>query len=536
MIGKAHFVSAAFAGLLLLVFASPLFANDVFVAQSAAGSANGSSCANAYAASYFNTSGNWTSGVPSGTQIGPGTTVHLCGTFTESAGASGTLTIQGSGSSGSPITILFEPGANATAPYWGNNGFIYAASRVNYITIDGGGTGSVPSGTFTSNGDIVASANGAALANHVAGSTAIAFRGIGDTGIIVQNMECENMFVAVQDNTNNETTKGAGTNSACVVILDPVSFTIQNNVFHDAFNPVYTYYNAPGRGPYSILKNKIYNLEANIVGSAGTGATLNGLTIDNNEFYNMGLWDTSNSCGGNCPNHHEFLHLWAVHSGSSISNAVLSNNYFHGTLGYSMTAMWYIECSGSCTPPAITLTAYNNLVSMDDTQADIYTGAGGNGMTECEGGTCSYYNNTFYSSVGNGSTANNAIHIENGTSIKVQNNICLNMSGCIANGGGTITLYDSMDCYGLSSGCSSATNLQTGNPNLDANLKPTTGSAAIGNAANLTSLGIAGLDTDRANIARPSSGAWDIGAYSSGSSSGSSSAPSPPTGLVDAVQ
>ena len=124
----------------------------------------------------------------------------------EGRSTSGMLTILGSGTSGNPITILFEPGANATAPYWGNNGFIYAASTVNYITIDGGGTGSVPAGTFVPNGDIVASANGAALANHVAGSIAIAFRGTGDTGITVQNMQCENMFVAVQNNANNETT------------------------------------------------------------------------------------------------------------------------------------------------------------------------------------------------------------------------------------------------------------------------------------------------------------------------------------------
>ena len=180
--------------------------NAVYIAQTAAGSANGTSCANAYALTYFNTAGNW-SATPTGTQIGPGSTVHLCGTFTGTAGQNGMLDILGSGTSGNPITILFEPGANATAPYWGNNGFIYAASTVNYITIDGGGTGSVPAGTFVPNGDIVASANGAALANHVAGSIAIAFRGTGDTGITVQNMQCENMFVAVQ---NNDTSNSQG--------------------------------------------------------------------------------------------------------------------------------------------------------------------------------------------------------------------------------------------------------------------------------------------------------------------------------------
>ena len=52
-------------------------ANNVYIAQTVAGSANGSSCANALAVTYFNASGNWTSGTPSGTQIGPGTTTSV---------------------------------------------------------------------------------------------------------------------------------------------------------------------------------------------------------------------------------------------------------------------------------------------------------------------------------------------------------------------------------------------------------------------------------------------------------------------------
>src|SRR5580704_1228474 len=72
---------------------------NVYIAQTAAGSANGSSCANAYAVTFFNTSSNWGSGA---SQIGPGTTVDLCGTITTE------LTAHGSGTSGSPITISFQ--------------------------------------------------------------------------------------------------------------------------------------------------------------------------------------------------------------------------------------------------------------------------------------------------------------------------------------------------------------------------------------------------------------------------------------------
>ena len=51
---------------------------------------------------WFNSSADWGAG---GAQIGPGTAVHLCGVI------SSNLTVQGSGASGTPITILFEPNA-----------------------------------------------------------------------------------------------------------------------------------------------------------------------------------------------------------------------------------------------------------------------------------------------------------------------------------------------------------------------------------------------------------------------------------------
>ena len=65
-------------------------AQNVYIAQVATGGADGSSCANAYAIGFFNSSGNWGTGPA---QIGPGTTVHLCGTITTM------LTFQGSGNS-----------------------------------------------------------------------------------------------------------------------------------------------------------------------------------------------------------------------------------------------------------------------------------------------------------------------------------------------------------------------------------------------------------------------------------------------------
>jgi hypothetical protein len=71
-------------------------ATNVYVAQASAGAANGSSCANAYPISFFGDGANWGSGA---NQIGPGTTVHLCGAIATN------LTFQASGSSGSPVVL-----------------------------------------------------------------------------------------------------------------------------------------------------------------------------------------------------------------------------------------------------------------------------------------------------------------------------------------------------------------------------------------------------------------------------------------------
>jgi hypothetical protein len=77
-------------------------ASAIYIAQNAQGLADGANCANAHAASWFNSASNWGSG---STQINAGSTIYLCGSI------SSNLTFQGSGASGNPITV---DGAGAT--------------------------------------------------------------------------------------------------------------------------------------------------------------------------------------------------------------------------------------------------------------------------------------------------------------------------------------------------------------------------------------------------------------------------------------
>lgn len=99
-------------------------ANNVYLSQTAQGTGTGADCNDALAASYFNSSSNWTSSSPTGIEIGPGTTVHLCNTITS------ILSFQGSGVNGSPIVL---DGAGATMS---NNIQIFGKSYATLQNLD----------------------------------------------------------------------------------------------------------------------------------------------------------------------------------------------------------------------------------------------------------------------------------------------------------------------------------------------------------------------------------------------------------------
>ena len=114
----------------------------VYVAQTQAGTGDGSSCMNAFSASFFNNAANWGSTAT----ISPGKTVALCGTITS------TLTARANGTSGSPITIAFSAGAKLSQPVCGPCLNLNGRS---FIDVDGG-----PSGIIESNN------NGTLKTNH----------------------------------------------------------------------------------------------------------------------------------------------------------------------------------------------------------------------------------------------------------------------------------------------------------------------------------------------------------------------------------
>jgi len=117
--------------LAMISIPSLLFAEDIYISQSDQGSHDGSSCANSHSAAWFNTAGNWGGGAG---EIDAGDTCYLCdngGDFTT------ILTIQGSGSDGSPITIKNGSGETPVLEGNSNNDYCIYMDGKSWIVIDG---------------------------------------------------------------------------------------------------------------------------------------------------------------------------------------------------------------------------------------------------------------------------------------------------------------------------------------------------------------------------------------------------------------
>ena len=475
---------------------------NVYVAQSAAGTGDGSSCANAKAVSFFNTSGNWGAG---SSQIGGGSTVHLCGTFTASANASGYLTFQANGTSGNVITVLFESGAVLTAPYWGVNGAIYA-SGASYIAIDGG-----------SNGVIQATANGTALANQNDFGAGIHFDGCSNCEI--KNVTIQNIYVHTLNLSDSNGDMYA------IQWVDGSNVSIHNNTIHDAGWCAYYAFTGSGRSSISIHDNLIYNCNGFIVvGSGNTGATVNGVSIYNNTMHDSVNWDdTADS------NHHDGVHIWAVHASSSWSNVQIYDNYFYGDWGIHTTGQIFIEANGGGAGSGSN-GIYNNVLVCAN--AGTHPLANGNISLQANGW---YILNNTFSNDSNGGAGGGAIQADSGTGVTEENNVLVSPSTAINFPSGTsITTGDYNDYYNVGNGVpyfygattyNTLSDYHTGtgldthsittNPNLNGSYHLQSGSPAIGTGTNLTSLcsTFSALCSDNAGSARPSTGAWDMGAF-----------------------
>jgi hypothetical protein len=510
---------------LFLLAVTVLSAEDLYVADSATGSDNGANCANAHSRAWFNTAANWGGGAG---EIDPGDTVHLCGTFTGTAG-SAWLTTQAAGSEGNPITILFESGAIMSAPYWGTNdgtnptgGAITLAHS--YTAVDGG-----------TNGIIENTASGTGLT--YSGASAPITGGVVittcSTTCEVRNLTIRKVYLKTPYSAD-PLSFGVGDKSYGVFTTFQArsNISIHDNRISDAIATITLTYTTGAN--YRVFNNTLSRTCAGVaIGDGNDGHTLDGLYVYNNDISGGFVWwDPDDNC------HINGMHLWAAHVGSSIANLQVYNNYIHGNMAggcgvancYShVTSFVFVEGTGGGTITSPLM--FNNLLVAANDEGD----GGSNGLLSCSTACTNpgIYNNTLIGQVAHGIVLNGA------TGVTIKNNIIVNFDAVLyMSGGATMTaannnLYNSWvsgwtlggSTYGTFSNWQAQgwdANGSVTAVNLDSNYRPASGSPAIGLGANLTSVGVAALSLDRSGVTRPSSGAWDTGAYqvTTGSTSG----------------
>ena len=520
----------------VLGLAKSSWAADFYVAQNQVGANDGSNCSNARSVSWFNTASNWANPKQAG-KVGPGDTIHLCGTFTFAANDStnGILKIPGSGSDGSPVTILFEDGAKLQSPQFSTNGAIfchwYWGCHGNVI-IDGG-----------TNGIIENTDNGTGLAYHAA-STGVVVSGWSSlqttSNVEVKNLTIRNIYLNLGSSPEASDTDGQGTMGISIG-GNLTNISIHNNIVSNSRIGINGGFDGVTWNNIDIYNNYVSDhcWGMSIAGLRVTSSATN-VTIHNNEITGWLNWQ----CPANakyCTDKTDVYHTdgiitWSGNNeGTPVYAPLIYNNYIHGNLGNgSPTGFIYCTVGNPIanTTPGSECIIFNNLLVGED---------GGVGRVWFGGNTENnkLYNNTFIGMSSNPSSTFNPCIISSSLGGDIyKNNICINFSQVFATqwAGDPATIISAMDnnifynfntpnpnrlyfgsgyAYSLAQwrALGRDVNSVTTNPLLDSSYKPTVGSSAINAGADLSSVGITALNSDKAEVTRPQGSAWDIGAY-----------------------
>ena len=536
--------------LLVVIFALAALgvsaASDIYFAQNAAGSNNGSSCANAFAyndgSHGINVGGNWS----------PGNKLHICGTINANA-ATNVISAQGSGSSGNPITIKFENNAIVQEPYFGTSGSsgIYLSGR-SFITIDGGSNGLIQA---TQNGTAGTSACPAGACTFQKNNTT-AIEAMGSNNFTVQNLNCDNQYLQTAHDS-----VGGAPGIACIHFQGS-NVSINNNQLHNAGIAIdNTQYKSDDNT--QIFDND-FQEDGWAIGCAGAAYTNTNYQIYNNHFHNFDRW----TLGGGA------THVNGIHcydgSGGGIASFYLYNNVFDGSMGTCCWTGWvYLESNGpgdNWNNNTGTVFAFNNIFvdSIGLGNASLQTGGGVNHLI---------VDNSFYGTLNSGTCLQ-----WGGTGVTIQNNVFNNCGEIMfadphsgqtpsykaidyniygkAQSGNALWHVNSMSVSSMSawqSACNCDGHSQAQLSSLLADITPdgvpSSGFIGAQQGTDLMSMATGKLaalayDTGAGNshtpVSRPtgtcstqgSSSCWEIGAYfGSGGAS-----PQPPTGLAAVVQ
>lgn len=450
---------------LALFSAGQLSATDIYVAQNANGNGSGSDANNCKALSKI----TWSAG----------NTVHLVGTLNTS------FTIGGSGTAGSPITVLFEPGANMTADHWQRAAITVAGS---FIVIDGGQNGLITATGQNTTSQV--SSHGIAVSQQ--------------NNIEIKNLKIVHMY---DKTTQADTANNAGTS---VSLSYGSNFHVHHCVLADAGAGIfYTYSISPASSNIEFDHNTISDVNWGVgSGSGGENAVVDNFQVHDNDITMPGtIWDDPPN-----NNHHNGMYIWAAQPNSRVTNLRIFNNYVHGDAGAHATAFIYVSAneSGPVCHGLEGVLIYNNLIDMTthgSTNGGIFPSCTGFGV----------YNNTIVCSW-KGGQGGLGIRQYTGdqpnTEGAIRNNIIYNFITTIYSVGGVTNLTKDH-------------NLENVDPKFvapnvgDYHLTKT--SPAVGKAVDLSQL----FTTDLEGSTRKSP--WDIGAFAVASSAPNPTPTVPPT-------
>ncbi len=329
------------------------FGATVYVADNSSGDGSGSSPSNRRSVASIN----------AGWNIKAGDTLSLGGTIQN------TLGVFGSGTSDSPITLLFETDAKMARA----NGRLIYMNNVNYIVIDGGANG-ILENTATGTGMAYSNAAGFIDAS-------------GAGNLTFKNLHLQNQYVHTSITDANPDIAAAGGIYANGLGGD-------NYFISDTFSNVGWCLEILASPKSMTVSNCFFiNYDHGVV-PGGTN-----IAIINNHFDSTANWDTTANVY-----HHDPIHYFGAQNTASF---VIAGNLFTGNLGRNNTAMIYLE-SG---PPNVLM--YNNVFLQYPSN---YLN---NGMVQCYGDNSRIYNNTF---AGSG-VANSSGLTTGGRGTIVQNNL-----------------------------------------------------------------------------------------------------------------
>lgn len=530
---------ALFAGILaaLPLVTSNVFAADYYVAQTAAGSANGSSCANAYAYTWFNTEGNYAAG----------DTIHLCGTI------SNPLTVQESGTSANPLKIVFETGAKISMPVCpGGGGFpdqgCLATNGQSNLIIDGSPNdtpcGYVNGTVVPCNGVIENTLNGTSGGTCPGGtctsqSTSIGLAAPNCPGCEIKNLEIQNIYVR----TSKTDTAADPFYEACATISGK-GISFHNNICHHSSGGVIDSW-LNGDTNVQFYDNYEYSNSHNFVLSEkGSGTTMGSIYYHDNYVNQGSTWDNGLSGGADDGYHESAIHGWGDQGGpngattGTVTAFYIYNNKFTNPGNWMSDWILLSQDPDAWTDASGTAYIFNNVMS--GSGIGIANGTGhvianntllqtGINIVKARGLTIE---NNYIGGNGTYQSAGGPTYDQSSTPYAIDYNLYANtwnnnMWDCVSGGSNTWYSSNNLASY-LGAGCTGSPEQNSvndtcawGGPCTSANEGgvdqttgiPSSGSDVIGKGINLTSLGITALNSDKNGTARPATGNWDIGAY-----------------------